>query len=270
MKNLIKVFLILICVTYSFSSCITNKELDYLQDIKLKYPELVMHPEEYKIIPGDQLSIVVYTLDEETRMLFSSYTPRFSGRGVSDQTSGDVFQQARGMDDAGGVIPITVYADGTLTFPYIGSIYVKGMTLLEVRETISAKLDAFSDGTTAEVSLYNQFFSILGEADANRILMPKPSLTIFEALTVGSSLGPYADRSKVTIIRQTESGSKVKTFDLRSKEIIDTEFYYIQPNDVLYVPQLKRKFLGSTTSFAGAFGLLTSLAGVIIFTLRVF
>lgn len=100
--------------------------------------------------------------------------------------------------------------------------------------------------------------------------MPKTSMTIFEALAIGSSLGPYADRSKVSIIRQTDSGSKTKTFDLRSKDIIDTEFYYIQPNDVIYVPQLKRKFLGSTTSFAGAFGLITSLAGVIIFTLRVF
>jgi polysaccharide export outer membrane protein len=270
MKSVIKILLILVCITSGFSSCITNKELDYLQDIKLKYPELIMHPEEYRIIPGDQLLIVVYTLDEETRSLFSSYTPRFTGQNINDRTSGDVHQQARELDDAGGVSPISVYADGTITFPYIGSIYVQGQTLLEVRKTISAKLDAFSDGTAAEVSLYNRFFSILGEADANRILMPKTSLTIFEALTVGSSLGPYADRSKVTIIRQTESGSKTKTFDLRSKDIIDTEFYYIQPNDVIYVPQLKRKFLGSTTSFAGAFGLVTSLAGVIIFTLRVF
>ncbi|MDR1091604.1 MAG: polysaccharide biosynthesis/export family protein [Prevotella sp.] len=270
MKNVIKIFLILICIASGFSSCITNKELDYLQDIKLKYPEIIMHPEEYKIIPGDQLLIVVYTLDEETRTLFSSYTPRFSGQNISDRTSGDVYQQARGLDDASGVSPISVYADGTITFPYIGSIYVQGQTLLEVRETISAKLDAFSDGTSAEVSLYNRFFSILGEADADRILMPKTSMTLLEALTIGSSLGPYADRSKVTIIRQTESGSKTKILDLRSKDIIDTEFYYIQPNDVIYVPQMKRKFLGTTTSFAGVFGLVTSLAGVIIFTLRVF
>lgn len=270
MKSVTKIFLIFICILSGLSSCITNKELDYLQDIKLKYPERIMYPEEYKIIPGDQLLIVVYTVDEETRTLFSSYTPRFSGQNINDRTSGDVYQQARGLDDASGVNPISVYADGTITFPYIGSIYVEGQTLLEIRENISAKLDAFSDGTTAEVSLYNRFFSILGEAEADRILMPKTSMTIFEALAIGSSLGPYADRSKVSIIRQTDSGSKTKTFDLRSKDIIDTEFYYIQPNDVIYVPQLKRKFLGSTTSFAGAFGLITSLAGVIIFTLRVF
>ena len=105
-----------------------------------------MQPEEYKIIPGDQLLIVVYTVDEETKTLFSSYTPRFTGQNINDRTSGDVYQQARGLDDAGGVSPVSVYADGTITFPYLGSVYVQGQTLLEVRENISAKLDAFADG----------------------------------------------------------------------------------------------------------------------------
>lgn len=270
MENKIKIIFIFLCVATFFSSCITNKDLDYLQDIKLKYPEAIVSPEEYKIIPGDQLQIVVYTIDEKTRDVFSGYVPRFSGQGINDRTSADLYQQARGLDDASGVSPVAVYADGTITFPYIGSLYVQGMTLLEVRETISAKLDAFADGTTAEVSLYNRFFSILGEAESNRVLMPKTSMTIFEALTLGGALGPYADRSKVTILRQTDTGVKTRMMDIRSIDIIDTEFYYIQPNDVIYVPQLKRKFLGSTTSFAGAFGLVTSLAGVIIFTLRVF
>lgn len=270
MKNKIKIIAIFLCIVSFFSSCITNKDLDYLQDIKLKYPEAIVKPEEYKIIPGDQLQIVVYTIDEKTRDLFSSYTPRFSGQGISDRANADLYQQARGLDDASGVSPVAVYADGTITFPYIGSLYVQGMTLLEAREAISAKLDVFADGTTAEVSLYNRFFSILGEAESNRVLMPKTNMTIFEALTLSGALGPYADRSKVTVIRQTDTGVKTRMMDIRSIEIIDTEFYYIQPNDVIYVPQLKRKFLGSTTSFAGVFGLVTSLAGVIIFTLRVF
>lgn len=270
MKRITKTFLILICIIPILTSCLTSKDTDFLQDIKLKYPEAIVSPDEYRIIPGDQLQIVVYTLDEETRILFSSYTPRFSGQAISDRTIGDVHQQARGLDDAAGGIPITVYADGTITFPYIGSIYVQGQTMLEVRNTISNKLDAFADGTTAEVTLYNRFFSILGEAESNRILMPKLSMTIFEALTIGSQLGDYADRSKVTIIRQTADGARAKTFDLRSKDILDTEFYYIQPNDVIYVPQMKKKFLGTTTSFTGVFSLLTTLAGVIVFTLRVF
>lgn len=270
MKNLAKVLLILVCIISSLSSCVTSKDTDFLQDIKLNYPETIVNPGEYRVIPGDQLSIVVYAWDEETSALFASYRPRFSGQGISDRQSVDVGAQARSLDDAAGVAPITVYADGTITFPYIGQVYVQGQTMLEIRNVISTKLDAFAHGTTAEVSLYNRYFSILGEAGAERISMPTSTMSIFQALSIANTIGAYADRSKVSIIRQTESGSVVKTFDLRSKDIIDTEFYYIQPNDVLYMPQMKRKFLGTTTSFAGLFSLLTSVAGVIVFTLRVF
>ena len=270
MKNVAKVLLILLCIISSLSSCITSRDTDFLQDIKLNYPEAVMNSDEYRIIPGDQLSIVVYAWDEETSALFSSYRPRFSGQGIGDRTGMDAGAQARSLDDASGVAPTTVYADGTITFPYIGKIYVQGQTVLEIRNIISAKLDAYSHGTTAEVSLFNRYFSILGEAGASRVSMPNTTMTIYQALSIANTIGAYADRSKVSVIRQTESGSVVKTFDLRSKDIIDTEFYYIQPNDVLYMPQLKRKFLGTTTSFAGLFGLLTSVAGVIVFTLRVF
>jgi polysaccharide export outer membrane protein len=95
-------------------------------------------------------------------------------------------------------------------------------------------------------------------------------MTIYQALSIAANIGPYGDQSKVTIIRQNASGSLTKTFDLRSKDIIDTEFYYIQPNDVIYVPQTKGKFLGATTSFTGVFGMATSLAGIVILILRIF
>jgi polysaccharide export outer membrane protein len=270
MKNVAKVLLILVCIISGLSSCVTSKNTDFLQDIKLKYPDAMTKPEEYRVIPGDQLSIVVYAWDEKTRALFTAYTPRFSGQGISERTGVDAYYQARGLDDAAGVPPVTVYADGTITFPYIGKVYVQGQTMLEIRNVISNRLNTFADGTTAEVSLYNRYFSILGEAGASRIIMPNTTMTIYEALSIANTIGAYGDRSKVSVIRQTEVGSIVKTFDLRSKDIIDTEFYYIQPNDVLYIPQMKRKFLGSTTSFAGLFGLLTSVAGVIVFTLRIF
>ncbi|MDR0825219.1 MAG: polysaccharide biosynthesis/export family protein [Prevotella sp.] len=270
MKNAAKILLILVCTISALSSCVTSKDTDFLQDIKLHYPESLKNPDEYRIIPGDQLSIVVYTWKDDDKTLFSSYAPRFSGQGIGDRMGVDAGAQARSLDDASGVSPITVYADGTITFPYLGKIYVQGYTILEARNLISAKLDAFSTGCTAEISLYNRYFSILGESGSARISMPNTTMTIYQALSIANTMGAYADRSKVSIIRQTENGSVVKTFDLRSKEIIDTEFYYIQPNDVLYTPQLKRKFMGTTTSFAGLFGLLTSIAGVIVFTLRVF
>lgn len=270
MKNITKVHLLIICIVTLLTSCVTSKDTNLLQDIQANYPELTTPPEEYRVVTGDQLNIVVYAWDEETQRLFAGYTPRFSGQGITDRIGVNAGDLGRSLDDAAGVKPVTIYADGTITFPYLGKIYVQGMTILEIRDVISNKLETIADGTTAEVSLYNRFFSILGEVGAGRVTMPNTTLTIYQALSLANSIGPYGDRSKVSIIRQTQDGAKIMTLDLRSKDIVGSEYYYIQPNDVIYIPQMKRKFLGTTDSFTGVFGLLTSLASVIIFTLRIF
>ena len=270
MRSITKIFSVLFCVIYALSSCVTSKQTDLLQDIKLNHPQLTAKAEEYRVIPGDQLSIVVYAWDQETARMFSGYTPQFTSRGLNESTGVSVGSEIRGLENMGNIKPVTVYADGTITFPYIGKVYVQGLTMLQIKNALSQKLNTFAEGTMADVTLANRYFSVLGEAGANRITMTNTSMTIYQALAIASTIGPYGDRSKVTIIRQNSNGSVTKTFDIRSKDIVDTEFYYIQPNDVIYIPQTKSKFLGSTTSFTGVFAMLTSLAGVIVIILRVF
>ena len=63
---------------------------------------------------------------------------------------------------------------------------------------------------------------------------------------MSGDLSFYAKRSNIQIIRQTENGTVVKTFDIRTKSIIDSEFYYIQPNDVIYVPFQNAKYVGAS------------------------
>ncbi|MDR1882821.1 MAG: polysaccharide biosynthesis/export family protein [Prevotella sp.] len=230
----------------------------------------MVKPEEYKVIPGDQLSIAVYAWDHETAGMFAGYSPQSAYRGMNESTGVSVGSEIRSLENTWNIRPTTVYADGTINFPYIGKIYVQDLSLLQIKTAISQKLNAFSEGTVADVTLANRYFSILGEAGADRITMTGTSMTIYQALAIAGNIGSYGDRSKVTVIRQNASGSLTKTFDLRSKDIIDTEFYYIQPNDVIYVPQTKGKFLGATTSFTGVFSMLTALAGVVILILRIF
>lgn len=268
MKSKIKILIILLGAVYSLNSCITNKQTDLLQDIKKNYPTIM--PESYKIIAGDQLTITVYAWDPKTAQLFASYTPSFVSERSNEGTTVQTGTQLKAIERTSNIKPINVYADGTITFPYIGKIYVQDLTLLEARQVISDKLNAFAEGTTADVTLANRYFSVLGEGGARRITMNNTSMTIYQALAIANPIPPYADKSKVSIIRQDKDGSSIKTFDLRSKDIIDTEYYYIQPNDVIYFPQMKRKFLGSTTSFVGLFGLVTSFAGIIVFTVRFF
>lgn len=270
MKSITKILLTFICITLGLSSCVTNKNTDLLQDIKLNYPHLTVKAEEYRIIPGDQLSIVVYAWDNETSRMFSGYTPRLTYRGFDQGTGVNTGSQIRSLENTDYIRPVSVYADGTINFPYIGKIYVQGMTMLQAKNAISEKLNQFSEGTTADVTLANRYFSVLGEAGANRILMTSTTMTIFQALSTSNTIGVYGDRSKVTIIRQDAGGTTTKTFDLRSKEIVDSEFYYIQPNDVIYIPQSSKKFLGSTTNFPALLALGLSVASAVVVILRIF
>lgn len=263
MNNRIKIIFGIICSISIFSSCVTNKNTDFLQNIPKEYA--TVKPEEYKVIPGDLLSIGVYSLNQETTQLFSAFKPNASDNSRSvGQTSGGAINTDSGKK------PIPVYADGTINFPYLGKIYVQDKTLFEIRKELSERLNAFSEGTSAEVTLANRYFSVLGETGAQRIQMNSTQMTILQALSIANTIGLYGDRSKVSLIRQTKDGSTIKTFDLRSKDIIDSEYYYIQPNDVLYFPQMGRKALGAGESLASILGVVISLASIIVYSIRLF
>lgn len=263
MNSRIKLTIGLLAIICILNSCITSKNTDFLQNIPKEY--MTIKPEEYKIIAGDLLSVTVYSLNDETSALFQAYSSAMTDNWQDVKvTTGENLNLG---DDSK---PISVYADGTINFPYLGKIYVQDKTLGEVRKELSDRLNAFSEGTSAEVLLANRYFSVLGEAGAQRVLMNNTKMTIFQALAITNSIGTYGDRSKVSVIRQTKDGSTMKTFDLRSKAILDSEYYYIQANDVLYFPQMGRKSIGAGESLSSVLAVVISLASIVIYSIRLF
>ena len=89
-------------------------------------------------------------------------------------------------------------------------------------------------------------FSVIASSGSGRYDIPREQLTIFEALAMCGDLSLYDNRKKIHVIRQVADSVKVMEFDLRSKSIIDSEFYYIQPNDVIYIPFDSAKHWGAT------------------------
>lgn len=271
MKSWLNFLVFLALAVVCLSSCITAKDTNLMQDIGKDY-STIPPPDEYRIIPGDVLNIVVYVYDdEETEKLFRGYTPNRIGTRIGE--TGTWASGAWGGATEEGTqnsTPIVVYADGTINFPYLGRIYVADLTLLEARKLLSDRLKEISTNASANVTLRNNYFSILGEAGSRRIDMRSNNMTIYQALATAGNLGDFAVRSRVSILRQTSDGTITKTFDLRSKDIMNTEYYYIQPNDVIYFPQTKGKFFGATTSFTGLFALITSFVGILVMAIRIF
>ena len=61
---------------------------------------------------------------------------------------------------------------------------------------------------------------------------------------MAGDIGDFGDRSKVRIVREIEGQTQVKVFDVRSNEIVNSEFYYIEPNDVIYIQRIKGQSFG--------------------------
>lgn len=247
---------LLLCIV---SSCITPRDTNFLQDIDKNYP-MEQGELDYKIIPGDQLRLTIYTLDVDVKKLFSVYSRVIRGG------QGGQGQNGEGLTVGDYLEPnvLNVYSDGCVKIPYVGKIAVSGLSILEAKKVISEKLSMFfsketKEPVTVDVVLANRYFSVLGEAGASRVAMRVPRVNIYQALANSGTISNVGDIKNVKIIRQTSNGTEVKTFDLRSKDVVDSEFYYIQPNDVIYVQQLQRRFFGEITSFTGIFGMITTV-----------
>lgn len=227
------VLLYIFIFSIALSSCVTSKKVNYLQQ-RDNLPSYVDSVEfkDYLLQKGDYLNIIVFALDSKSMALYNGGNSSITTNFNSDDSYARLFLYVIGED-------------GCIDYPYLGKVHVLGKTLREVKFLIEERLADQLDSYSVEVRLSNKTFSIIGESGAGRYSIPKEKLTVFEALAMSGDLSFYAKRNKIQIIRQTEKGTIVKTFDIRTKSIIDSEFYYIQPNDVIYVPFQNAKYVGA-------------------------
>jgi polysaccharide export outer membrane protein len=217
MKNKIKV-LILIMIAVSLSSCYNYQKLRLLQESRTlpKYEKATY--EEYRIRVNDELIYRLITSDESISGVISSQT-------VANSTMNQISYR--------------VYTDGTIDLPFIDSIRVVGLTLNEASKVIETKFKEIIPDAVVKLSLSNKTFTVLGDVGTGIFPIYKEKLTIFQALATSGDFFEQSDRRHIRIIRETDNGTKILEFDIRPKSIIDSKYYYVYPNDIIYV---KREF----------------------------
>ena len=220
----IKNILLAVLMLMTGTSCITNKDNTYFQESdKLpQYPKAEY--EYYKIIPNDQLVIRLLTLNEEAAAIFN-----FESGGSSSSATEFTYR---------------VYDDGTIDIPFVNSIPVAGLTIREASKVIEEKLKDFVPDAMVKVALANDMFYIIGEGGKGAFNLYKEKLNIFQALALAGGPATNADKKRVRLVRPNPEGGRpmVKEFDLRTVSIINSEHYYVYPNDVIYLSSIKGKF----------------------------
>lgn len=266
-----KSFLLLLLPLFMMASCVTSRRVNLMQEAgKHGIPEYAdtLSYEDYQLRIGDRMYIYVYSVDERINKMFNA-----SGAGVSSH----MMRQSIGGTGY-DLYTYEVRDDGTIDFPMVGDVLVRGLTTREVKRAIENELSGFVKNygdyqmISVEVNIVSRRFSVISDRGSGTFSIPKEKITIFEALAMAGDIGDFGDRSQVRIVREKEGVTDIKTFDVRSNDIINSEFYYIEPNDVIYIQRIKGQSFGinsvtttisvvaTTLAFGGfVYGLVTRI-----------
>lgn len=196
----------------------------------------------YHLRQNDEVDLRIITSNEETSLLFQN-TVNVT---VNLTYSG---------------FPYRIFEDGTIDIPFVNKVKIEGLTIEEAEDKIEESLSQFVDDISVKLSLSTNTFSVIGDAGRGYFPIYKERLTIYQALALCGGINESADFSKVKILRTTDEGVSIVEFDIRTKSIIDSEYYYIYPNDIIYLDISKRKFwaIGSYSTFVGVISSSLSL-----------
>ena len=265
MKKLI--YILLAVVGFALSSCVTARKVNYMQEPDKYIPHYAdtLSFEDYQLRIGDRLYVYVYSLDEKIMKMYNA-----GGSNASQMRQQMSQRSSYGSYD---LYTYLIDEEGNIDFPTIGKQYVEGKTTREVKFQLEeelgkllAEIPGYST-VSVEVNIVNRSFSVIG-AQSGRYMINKEKMTIFEALAMAGDLGEFNSRKEIKLVREKNGVTTIKTFDARSKDIINSEYYYIEPNDIIYIRQIPGYSFGinHVTTVIGVTAATISF-GVFIYTI---
>jgi polysaccharide biosynthesis/export protein len=247
-------FIIIGITLIIFSGCVTQKDVEYLQS---KDKNIITYKEaeinDYRLKPFDELYIRITSLDEAAANVFAN---------ASSQ------QESMGMQPYGASLAShTINKEGYLLLPLIGNVLIKDKTIAQVSQLIKDSLNNILSQPIVNVKLVNRYISVLGEVKTpGHFSYSKEKLTIYDALGLAGDMTIYANREEVVLSRNENGKNIITRIDLTKTEILESEYYYLRPNDMLYVKSMRKRVWGMS-QFPYALILSTITTALLIYSL---
>jgi len=235
MKN----HIFLLIVFFLVASCKPKQNMIYMSNHNFEQETTQARYTGLKIKEGDVLEINVSAFDENAVKPFNLSTI------TSTNIVGDNNSVARPNQ-------YTVSTEGYINFPVLGKVFCLGMTKQQLNDDLVQRLKAYLTDPMVDIKLVNLNISVLGEVKSPGI---KTSLTerinLFQALAMAGDMTEAGDRTKVKLLRYSEETKKdsVITLDFSEASIVNSPYYYLQQNDILYVePDRNKQIVANTTN----------------------
>lgn len=213
-------------------SCRTER-IAYFKDIPdtLARPKLVPLPNFTSPVvrPDDILNVTIQTLDPQANLVLNQGNlPILSGT-VSSINPMNTLQQQE-------IAGYLVNKNGYIHMPYIGDVYVAGYTTNQVRDTVTSKISLYFKDPVVNVRFANFKVTVLGEVRVPATYtVPNEKPTVIDAIGLAGDITIYGRHDNVMLIRDNEGTKEIIRLNLDSSSVINSPYFYLRPNDVLYV-----------------------------------
>lgn len=257
---------IFLLVLFALAGCNSYKNVPYFKDAATDKNTASINNQLYdaRIMPKDLLSITVSSSEPEAAAPYNQTVPtNFSVQ--NRNTYSQELLQTYLVDN-----------NGNIDFPILGKLHLGGMTKSEAESYIISKLkDSFKEPPIVTVRMINYKISVLGEVSRpSTFTIANEKVNIFEALALAGDMTVYGRRDNVKLLREDANGKKeIIPLDLNKSDIINSPYFYLQQNDVLYVEPNKAKAkssdIGQSTSiWISATSIMVSIASLMFNILK--
>lgn len=253
MKRLPVYFLLLIGLL--FTSCIPTKDLIYLQGDENQTTQAVnpVAAKPYRLQTNDIISVNIKAIDPK---LVQAFNPTATGAETS-KTEQSLYFEGYTVDD-----------HGNIRMPILNEVNVLGFTVEEARQVIEKRLleEYFTPDANIFVSVKLSGFryTINGEvASPGTKTLFQEKVNIMEAIANSGDITITGDRKDVVVIRQLPQGTEMHSINLLDRNAMQSPYYYLQPNDYIYVKPLSQKTLGTGTTLVQSLATIISVMSLL-------
>ena len=221
-KNILGFFILVL-----LGSCASRKDYVYVQDIDTVKIDAVTY--QSTLQPDDLLTIIVRGDNPEAVVPFNMPNIAFMGN----------------REDGADVQRLFTYlidSNNTINFPVIGKIKLGGLTRFEAEKLLEKEVSKYVTLPKIDLRILNYKITVQGEVNKPGIYpINSERITLIEALSLAGDLTIYGKRNNVLLIREDNGAKKVVRLDLTTSEFINSPYYYLRQNDVIYVEPNKTK-----------------------------
>ena len=215
-----------------FSSCNSSKNITYFNNVKDTTFYSSTTEKQIPLQANDIISVTISSANAEASIPFNLLTNNVS-RSTTTVTGGN--------NQQGGYL---INSDGTIDLPILGSVKAAGFTKVQLKDNITnlILLKKLLINPIVDIRYLNYEVTVLGEvAKPTVITVPNEKISLLKAIGLAGDLTIYGKRENVLLIRQGNGEKITRHINLNSSDFFNSPYYYLQPNDIVYVEPNKQK-----------------------------